>query len=213
MPGEGKRPGDDGDPRGDGEDEDECIFMVFLHLEQQIQATSSISTQLAIEEHGKTYKKQTFKEMVPKAYQDYHDIFAKESFDHLPPWWPWDHAIELKTETGLSGTKLYPLSQNEHEAMDAFLTEHLQTGWFCQSKSPISAPVFFAKKKDGGLQFIQDYQKLKAVTIKNTYPLPLVSDILNRVTWAKIFTKLDVVEGCFGAPLKCQTKEKIWPCI
>ena len=199
----GKSPGDDGedDLRGgvgseeDGIGEGDRIFVVFLHPEQRIGATSSISTRLAIEERGKTYKKRTFEDMVPKAYQNYHDVFAKESFDRLPPRRPWDHAIELKTDISSSGTKLYPLSDEEQEAMDAFLTEHLQSGRIRPSKSPISAPVFFVKKKDGGLRFVQDYRKLNAATIKNVYPLPLVTDILHKVAQARIFTKLDVRWG------------------
>src|SRR6202790_3726282 len=53
----------------------------------------------------------------------------------------------------------------------------------------------FVKKKDGGLHFVQDYRKLNAATVKNVYPLPLVTDILNRVAQAKFFTKLDVRWG------------------
>ena len=54
--------------------------------------------------------------------------------------------------------------------------------------------VFFVKKKDGKLQFVQDYQKLNTMTVKNTYPLPLIPDIINRISdsKAKYFTKLDV---------------------
>jgi len=54
--------------------------------------------------------------------------------------------------------------------------------------------VFFIKKKDGSLCLIQDYRKLNVMTIKNSYPLPLIHDILNSVSEAKAkyFTKLDV---------------------
>jgi hypothetical protein len=37
---------------------------------------------------------------------------------------------------------------------------------------------FFVKKKDGKLQPVQDYWKLNEITVKNRYPLPLISDIL-----------------------------------
>ena len=39
------------------------------------------------------------------------------------------------------------------------------------SKSPMAAPVFFVKKKDGGLRLVQDYRALNAMTVKNKYPL------------------------------------------
>ena len=38
--------------------------------------------------------------------------------------------------------------------------------------------MFFIKKKDGSFHLVQDYQKLNEITVKNSYPLPLVSDVL-----------------------------------
>jgi hypothetical protein len=45
----------------------------------------------------------------------------------------------------------------------------------------MAALVFFMKKKDGGFQLVQDYQKLNDITVKNTYPLPLISDIIDQL--------------------------------
>jgi len=49
----------------------------------------------------------------------------------------------------------------------------------------MASPVFFIKKKDGSLRLVQDYQKLNVMTVKNAYPLPLIPDILNKVSKAK----------------------------
>jgi len=80
----------------------------------------------------------------------------------------------------------------EQEELDAFLEENLHTRRIRPSKSPIAAPVFFIKKKDGSLQLVQDYRALNAVTIKNRYPLPLISELVSQLCRAKYFTKLDV---------------------
>jgi hypothetical protein len=40
------------------------------------------------------------------------------------------------------------------------------------------------------------------MTIKNSYPLPLISDIVNRLRTAKIFTKLDVRWGYNNVRIK-----------
>jgi hypothetical protein len=53
----------------------------------------------------------------------------------------------------------------------------------------MASPVFFIKKKDGSLQLVQDYQALNAITVKNKYPLPLISELINKIQGAKYFTK------------------------
>jgi hypothetical protein len=79
--------------------------------------------------------------------------------------------------------------------MDAFLEEALAIGRIRQSKSPLGAPVFFIKKKDGKLHFVQDYRALNVITRKNRYPLPLIDDLIHRLKDARYFTKLDVRWG------------------
>jgi hypothetical protein len=59
----------------------------------------------------------------------------------------------------------------------------------------MASPVFFIKKKDGALQFVQDYRALNAMTVKNRYPLPLINDLINQLKGAQFFTKLDVWWG------------------
>ena len=55
--------------------------------------------------------------------------------------------------------------------------------------------MFFIKKKDGSLQLVQDYRALNAITVKNKYPLPLISELINKLQGEKYFTKLDVRWG------------------
>ena len=59
----------------------------------------------------------------------------------------------------------------------------------------MGAPVFFIKKKDGSLCLIQDYQKLNEIMVKNSYPLPLVSDVLTCLHGAEFFTVLNLHWG------------------
>jgi hypothetical protein len=56
----------------------------------------------------------------------------------------------------------------------------------------MASPFFFVKKKDGKLRPVQDYQKLNNVTIKNRYPLPLITELIDALQRAKYFTKLDI---------------------
>ena len=94
------------------------------------------------------------------------------------------------------------MSANEQEELQRFLEENLAKGYIRPSKSPLSSPVFFIKKKDGKLRFVQDYRKLNEITVKNRYPLPLVSDIVGRLKGARYFTKFDVQWGYNNVRIK-----------
>jgi hypothetical protein len=101
--------------------------------------------------------------------------------------------VERKPSPGFC--KVYLVTLTEQMETDTFLEEALATGRIRQSKSPLGAPVFFIKKKDGKLRFVQDYQALNAITRKNRYPLPRINDLIHQLKGACHFTKLDVHWG------------------
>jgi hypothetical protein len=85
-----------------------------------------------------------------------------------------------------------PMTLTEQTEMDAFLEEALATGCIRQPKSPLRALVFFIKKKDGKLRFVQDYRALNAITRKNRYLLPLIDNLIHQLKDTCYFTKLDI---------------------
>ena len=95
----------------------------------------------------------------------------------------------------MTDCKIYPLNPTEQKQLDEFLKEQLETGRIQSSKSPMASPFFFVKKKDGSLRPVQDYRKLNEMTIKNRYPLPLISELIDQLTRAKYFSKMDVRWG------------------
>ena len=153
------------------------------------------SQQLA-EAAQKQKPQKSFEEMVPKHYQEYYKVFSEHKLERLPAHKPWDHAIEFSPGAPESlRTKIYPMSPVEQEELDRFIDENLRKGYIRPSKSPMASPVFFVKKKDGKLRFVQDYRRLNEFTVKNRTPLPLVSDIVNCLRGAKYFTKFNVRWG------------------
>jgi len=76
-------------------------------------------------------------------------------------------------------------------------------------KSPIAAPVFFIKKKDGSLHLVQDYHALNAVTVKNRYSLSLISELVSQLCRAWYFTKLDVRWGFNNVRIKPRDEWKV----
>ena len=91
--------------------------------------------------------------------------------------------------------KVYPLSKEEREEVHEFIQEQLRKGYIRPSKLSQTAPVFSIGKKDGKKRMVQDYRYLNKWTIKNDYPLPLISDIVENIGMKKVFTKMDLRWG------------------
>lgn len=108
----------------------------------------------------------------------------------MPDHGPQDLSLET-TEAPPFGP-LYNLSQVELEVLRAYISDNLAKGFIQPSTSSAGGPVLFAKKGDGSLRLCVDCRGLNLITRKNRYPLPLISEALDRFVGAKIYTKLDI---------------------
>lgn len=166
-----------------------------------ILAGYTYSQQLTEKAHAHDSEK-SFEEMIPIQYRKFARVFSKEASDRMPTHKPYDHAIDLKPEAELSRTKAYPMSPVEQEELNRFIQENLAKGYIHPSESEMASPVFFTKKKDGSLRLVQDYRKLNQITVKNRYPLPLISEIVDKLRGAKYFSKMDVRWGYNNVRIK-----------
>ncbi|KAK3509997.1 hypothetical protein QTP70_024337, partial [Hemibagrus guttatus] len=119
----------------------------------------------------------------------------------------YDYAIDLIPGTTPPRRRLYSLSAPEREVMQQYLNEALAAGLIRPSSSPAGAGFFFVGKKDGGLRPCIDYRGLNQITIKNRYPLPLISSAFELLQEDVIFTKLDL---CNAYHLVRICKENKW---
>jgi len=88
--------------------------------------------------------------------------------------------------------KIYPLSREEREEVWEFIQEQLRKEYIRPSKSPQMVLVFFLKKNDRKKRMVQDYYYLNEWTVKNNYPPPLISNIIENMGTKKVFTKMDL---------------------
>ena len=142
------------------------------------------------------------KATLPPEYSSFASVFSKEATDHVPPSRLYDHEINLDDAFTLKIGKVYPLSPEERKATEDFLDENLASGKIRPSNSPQALPFFFVKKKDGGLRPCQDYCYVNEHTIHDAYPLPLISDLVDKLRDAKVFTKFDVRWGYNNVRIK-----------
>jgi hypothetical protein len=94
------------------------------------------------------------------------------------------------------------LSLRELATLKEFLEENLTKGFIRESKSPAGAPILFALKKDGGLRLCINYRGLNSITVKNRYPLPLITEIIDRVSGAQYFSKVDLKDAYYRLRIK-----------
>ena len=92
--------------------------------------------------------------------------------------------------------------------MREFVKEQLRKGYIKLSKLPQTAPVFFVGKKDRKKRMVQDYQYLNEQIVKNNYPLPLISDVLENIGTKKMFTKMDLRWEYNNIRIKKENKQK-----
>jgi Reverse transcriptase (RNA-dependent DNA polymerase) len=169
------------------------VYIELLETDVWIHKTN-IATELAIEKNSKKQDK-TDEQLEPAEYHEYLDIFSKEKAHCFPESRPWDHKIEIKEGFEPKLFKNYNLTLAEQLELDKFLKENLEKGYIQPSQSPMASPFFFVSKKDGKLWPCQDYRYLNDWMVKNSYPLPLISEIMDKLKGAKYFTKLDIHWG------------------
>ena len=129
---------------------------------------------------------------VPREYHKFQKVFQEELETGLPLNTEWDHEIELKDGKNPTFHKIYNLDQNELKTLREWIDDQLRKGYIRPSKSSAGYPVMFVPKKNGKLRLVIDYRKLNEITKKDVTPLPLITEIRDRLFRAKWFTALDL---------------------
>ncbi|XP_015084310.1 uncharacterized protein LOC107027747 [Solanum pennellii] len=132
---------------------------------------------------------------VGELLKQYADVMPPELPKKLPPRRDIDHKIELLPGTVAPAQAPYRMAPKELVELRKQLNELLDAGLIQPSKAPYGAPVLFQKKQDGTMRMCVDYRALNKATIKNKYPVPLVQDLMDRLSKACWFTKLDLRAG------------------
>ena len=130
---------------------------------------------------------------VPAEYTDFREVFSKVKANSLPSHRPYDCAIDLQPGSSPPRGRLFSLSTPERKAMEEYIGDPLATSIIRPpSSSPAGAGFSFVEKKDRTLHPCIDYRGLNEITVKNRYPLPLISSAFELLQGSTIFSKLDL---------------------
>lgn len=138
---------------------------------------------------------------IPEEYKEFRKAFVKSS-QELPAHGPHDLGIDIEPGKTPPFGPLYSLSGDELKLVHDYLVDMLAKGLIRVSNAPCGAPILFARKKDGSLRLCVDYRRLNNITIKNVYPLPLIHELLDRVSGSAIFSKLDLTNAYWHIRIK-----------
>ena len=121
-------------------------------------------------------------------YSDFWNVFLEKEALVLPKQTNLnEHAIKLKKDKQLPYKWIYSLGLIELKILKTYIKTHLKTGFIWPSKSPADAFILLSKKPNGSLWLCIDYWDLNNLIIKNQYPLPLISELFDRLSQAKQF--------------------------
>jgi len=146
--------------------------------------------------------KEKVRKMVPQKFHRWLKVFEKAESKRMPVRKPWDHAINLREDFIPRKGRTYLMLREEKEEVREFVEEQLRKGYFQPSKSSQTLPVFFVGKKDEKKRIVQDYRYFNKEMIKDNYPLPLISDLIDIMDTKKVFTKMDLQWGYNNVQIK-----------
>jgi hypothetical protein len=90
----------------------------------------------------------------------------------------------------------------ENEEIKQHIQELLHKGHIRPISSPCESPIVLVQKKDGTWRICIDYRALNKITVKNWYLIPQIDDLLDQLTGAKYFCKIDLKSGYHQVPIE-----------
>ena len=137
---------------------------------------------------------------------EFDEVMAKHEYD-LGKTSVIKHTLPLLDEQPIK-QRAYRIPYAQQEEVKKLIKGMEENEIIRRSSSPWTSPVVMVKKKDGSMRFCVDYRKLNEITRKDTYPLPRIDEMLDKLGRSVIFTTLDLQSGYWQIEVEESDKPK-----
>ena len=138
---------------------------------------------------------------------EYQDMFARHADDYGRT-----TLLEHEIVTDPQAAPIYqrprPVPIHYRNQVREEIDGMVRAGIVAPSTSEWSSPIVIVKKKDGGIRLCVDYRALNNVTIKDSFPLPRISELLESLHGASLFSSLDLQKGFHQISMEAKSRCK-----
>jgi len=126
----------------------------------------------------------------------------------LPP--PRSHVYHIPIRECSNPVRVQPYRypHNQKEEIEKLVDNMLREGIIQPSNYPVSSPIILVKKKDWSWRVYIDYRALNAITIKDSFPIPTVDELIDELYRTCYFSKLDLRSGYHQILLNLEDRHK-----
>jgi hypothetical protein len=152
--------------------------------------------------HVAPHKVKLLKSLIMK-----YKVIFPENHMGLPGIKGYEFRIDVDPNAKPISQKMRPLSPLERETTWDHLCAMMKAGIISKCVSPWGFCPVFADKSDGTLRFCVNFKPLNKVTLKDKYPVPLISDLISFVATKKYFSVLDCFAGYWQIKLEMTSRQ------
>jgi hypothetical protein len=134
-------------------------------------------------------------EEVQELLEEFADIVVDELPHSLPPMRSVSHHIDLIPRASLPNKSVYRLTLQENEEVKRQVQDLLDKGLVRESLSLCVVSMVLSPKKDGGWRMCTDSRVINKIIIRYMFPLPRMDDLMDFLSGAKFFSKIDLKSG------------------